>query len=397
MEKYRKIKPFNWLLFIGILLIGANLRAPITSIGVALPDIKTDLAMSNSAVSVITVVPLLAFSVISLFAARTSNKMGLEKTIFLALCLIFIGVLVRSITDISWLYIGTVLIGIGIGFGNVLAPAMIKAKFPLHIGIMTGYYTVVMNVFGGLSSYGTAPLVKAFNYNIAISVIGIITLITIIIWSFQLKGTQETATALPRKSVNVWKSPLAWQITILMGGQSLIFYSLINWLPAYLSHSGMTINEAGAYLSIMQIAIIPFTFITPIFATKMKSQFFLTFITGICFIVGVTIMLVVPHLAIISTILIGVAGGLAFGLVNTFFSLRTEHIQTSAKLSGMAQAVGYLVAAVGPLLFGILHDMTGKWTASLSILLITAIVITLFGSQAGRKRTIEQSSTIKTK
>jgi len=397
MEKYRKIKPFNWLLFIGILLIGANLRAPITSIGVALPDIKTDLAMSNSAVSVITVVPLLAFSVISLFAARTSNKMGLEKTIFLALCLIFIGVLVRSITDISWLYIGTVLIGIGIGFGNVLAPAMIKAKFPLHIGIMTGYYTVVMNVFGGLSSYGTAPLVKAFNYNIAISVIGIITLITIIIWSFQLKGTQETATALPRKSVNVWKSPLAWQITILMGGQSLIFYSLINWLPAYLSHSGMTINEAGAYLSIMQIAIIPFTFITPIFATKMKSQFFLTFITGICFIVGVTIMLVAPNLAIISTILIGVAGGLAFGLVNTFFSLRTEHIQTSAKLSGMAQAVGYLVAAVGPLLFGILHDMTGKWTASLSILLITAIVITLFGSQAGRKRTIEQSSTIKTK
>lgn len=397
MEKYRKIKPFNWLLFIGILLIGANLRAPITSIGVALPDIKTDLAMSNSAVSVITVVPLLAFSVISLFAARTSNKMGLEKTIFLALCLIFIGVLVRSITDISWLYIGTVLIGIGIGFGNVLAPAMIKAKFPLHIGIMTGYYTVVMNVFGGLSSYGTAPLVKAFNYNIAISVIGIITLVTIIIWSFQLKGTQETATALPRKSVNVWKSPLAWQITILMGGQSLIFYSLINWLPAYLSHSGMTINEAGAYLSIMQIAIIPFTFITPIFATKMKSQFFLTFITGICFIVGVTIMLVAPNLAIISTILIGVAGGLAFGLVNTFFSLRTEHIQTSAKLSGMAQAVGYLVAAVGPLLFGILHDMTGKWTASLSILLITAIVITLFGSQAGRKRTIEQSSTIKTK
>lgn len=397
MEKYRTTKPFNWLLFIGILLVGANLRAPITSIGVALPDIKTDLAMSNSAVSVITVVPLLAFSVISLFAARTSNKMGLEKTIFLALCLIFIGVLVRSITDISWLYIGTVLIGIGIGFGNVLAPAMIKAKFPLHIGIMTGYYTVVMNVFGGLSSYGTAPLVKAFNYNIAISVIGIITLITIIIWSFQLKGTQETATALPRKSVNVWKSPLAWQITILMGGQSLIFYSLINWLPAYLSHSGMTINEAGAYLSIMQIAIIPFTFITPIFATKMKSQFFLTFITGICFIVGVTIMLIAPNLAIISTILIGVAGGLAFGLVNTFFSLRTEHIQTSAKLSGMAQAVGYLVAAVGPLLFGILHDMTGKWTASLSILLITAIVITLFGSQAGRKRTIEQSSTIKTK
>ena len=85
-------------------------------------------------------------------------------------------------TEISWLYIGTVLIGIGIGFGNVLAPAVIKAKFPLHIGIMTGYYTVVMNVFGGLSSYGTAPLLKSFHYNVAISLIGIVTLVTIIIW-----------------------------------------------------------------------------------------------------------------------------------------------------------------------------------------------------------------------
>ena len=171
----------------------------------------------------------------------------------MALWLILIGVIVRSITGISWLYIGTILIGVGIGFGNVLAPAVIKAKFPLHIGVMTGYYTVVMNVFGGLSSYGTAPVVKAFNYNIAISAIGVITLITIIIWAFQLKHKEETTASLPKESVNVWKSPLSWQITILMGGQSLIFYSLINWLPAYLSQSGMSISEAGMYLSLIHI------------------------------------------------------------------------------------------------------------------------------------------------
>ncbi|MCY1038279.1 MFS transporter [Staphylococcus nepalensis] len=391
MENNRKVKPINWLLFIGILLVGANLRAPITSIGVALPDIKHDLDMSNSAVSVITVVPLIAFAIVSLFAAKTSNRFGLEKTIFVALWLILIGVIVRSVIGISWLYIGTVLIGIGIGFGNVLAPAVIKAKFPLHIGIMTGYYTVVMNVFGGLSSYGTAPLVKAFNYNIAISVIGVITLITIITWMFQLNTKQDTIASVPQESVNVWKSPLSWQITMLMGGQSLIFYSLINWLPAYLSQNGMSINEAGMYLSIMQIAIIPLTFITPIFATKMKSQFLLTFLTGVCFVIGVSIMLFKPEFALISTVLIGVASGIAFGLVNTFFSLRTEHSQTSAKLSGMAQSVGYIFAAVGPLLFGVLHDATGKWMASLSILLITSLLITLFGSQAGRNRTIEKT------
>jgi len=108
-------------------------------------------------------------------------------------------------------------------------------------------------------------------------------------------------------------------------------------------------------------------------------------------VVGVSIMLFSPQLALIATILVGVASGLAFGLVNTFFSLRTEHSQTSAKLSGMAQSVGYLFAAIGPLLFGILHDVTGQWIGSLSILLITALLITLFGSQAGRNRTIEKT------
>lgn len=391
MDKSRSLQPFNWLLFISVLLVGANLRAPITSVGVALPNIKEDLMLSNSAVSVITVVPLLSFAVISLIAAKTSYRFGLEQTIFGALCLIFIGVVVRSITGVSWLYIGTILIGIGVGFGNVLAPAVIKIKFPLRIGIMTGYYTVVMNVFGGLSSYTTAPLVKTFNYNIALGLIGIVTLITIVIWSVQLKGKEQLTKTYNESNINVWKSPLSWQITILMGGQSLIFYSLINWMPVYLSQSGLSVHEAGLYLSVMQIAIIPFTFITPIFATKMNSQFGLTCFTGILFVIGVAIMLFIPKYAIVSTILIGVAGGLAFGLVNTFFSLRTEEGQTAAKLSGMAQSIGYLFAALGPLLFGILHDMTGEWYASLAILLITAIGLTLFGSQAGRNRTIEQS------
>src|SRR5699024_8677442 len=98
-----------------------------------------------------------------------------------------------------------------------------------------------------------------------------------------------------------------------------------------------------------------------------------------------------PQLALIATILIGVASGLAFGLVNTFFSLRTEHSQTSAKLSGMAQSVGYLFAAIGPLLFGILHDVTGQWIGSLSILLNSAQLIRLFSIQEGRKRKIEKT------
>lgn len=391
MDHINRSKKQTLILFIGILLIGASLRAPITSVGIALPSIKETLNLSNTSVSLITIIPLLSFAVISLFAAKISHKFGLERTVFGALILIFIGIALRAITGVSWLYIGTVLIGVGIAFGNVLTPGIIKMNFPLRIGIMTGYYTVVMNIFGSASSYVTAPLVKHFNYNIAISLIGIVTFIGIIIWSFQLNKHETVNSSQTTTNINVWKSPLSWQITLLMGGQSMIFYSLINWLPEFLLSHGTPINEAGIYLSILQLAIIPLTFVTPIFAEKMKNQVLITFVTGLLFVLGILTLMLQPNWAFLGIILIGIASGLAFGLVNTFFGLRTENGLTAAKLSGMSQSVGYLFAAIGPLLFGILHDATNSWNTSFGILLVTSIIIMIIGSRAGRNITIEQT------
>lgn len=389
MDHINRNKKQSLILFIGILLIGASLRAPITSVGIALPSIKDTLNLSNTSVSLITIIPLLSFAVISLFAAKISHKFGLERTVFGALILICIGIALRAITGVSWLYVGTILIGVGIAFGNVLTPGIIKMNFPLRIGIMTGYYTVVMNIFGSVSSYVTAPLVKHFNYNIAISLIGIVTFIGIITWSFQLNKYDTVNSSQTTTNINVWKSPLSWQITLLMGGQSMIFYSLINWLPEFLLSHGTPINEAGIYLSILQLAIIPLTFVTPIFAEKMKNQVLITFVTGLLFVLG--ILMLQPNWAFLGIILIGVASGLAFGLVNTFFGLRTENGLTAAKLSGMSQSVGYLFAAIGPLLFGILHDATNSWNMSFGILLVTSIIIMIIGSRAGRNITIEQT------
>ncbi|WP_340297335.1 CynX/NimT family MFS transporter [Staphylococcus coagulans] len=381
----------NWLLFIGIMLIAANLRAPITSVGVVLPTIKDTLNLTNTEVSFISIIPLLAFAIISSLVAKVSHRFGMERSLFFAMALIFIGVVIRSVTNVSLLYIGTILIGVGIAFGNVLAPGMIKSKFPMRIGIMTAYYTVVMNIFGALSSYGAAPLLKSFNYNIALGLIGVVTMITLIVWTFQLRNDEQQVTVDTTDAVNVWKSPLAWQITLLMGGQSLIFYSLINWLPEFLLSYDIPVTYAGLYLSILQLAIIPLTFVTPLYATKLRSQVIPTAFTGVLFTIGILILMFSPHLALISLIIIGIALGIAFGLVNTFFSLRTESGLTAAKLAGMSQAVGYLFACIGPLFFGILHDVTGHWVFSLLILLLTAIAVMIIGARAGRNTTIEAS------
>ena len=122
------------------MLVAANLRAPITSVGVTLPSIKDTLHTTNSALSFMTVVPLIAFGIVSFFASKIGNAFGLERTIFVALLFIFIGIIIRSIVGLSWLYVGTIFIGVGIAFGNVLAPAIIKTRFPVYMGTMMGLY-----------------------------------------------------------------------------------------------------------------------------------------------------------------------------------------------------------------------------------------------------------------
>lgn len=379
----------NWLLFIGILLIAANLRAPITSVGVVLPTIQETLHLSHTEASIIAIIPLLAFAIISLFVARISHRYGMAHVLLAALLCILFGVSLRSITNSPSLYIGTLLIGVGIAFGNVLAPGVIKSKFPYHIGIMTAWYTVVMNIFGALSSYSAAPLLQHFNYNIALGAIGVVTLIAVIVWLPQLKhrDTQQQTTL--ANNVNVWKSPLSWRITLLMGGQSLIFYSLINWLPEFLLTYDIPVQRAGLYLSVLQLVIIPFTFVIPLYAVRLQSQVGLTAFAGALFTIGVLILMIFPQWAFASIIIIGVACGFAFGLVNTFFSLRAESGLTAAKLAGMSQAVGYLFACIGPLMFGLLHDLTHTWTWSLAILCVTAIAMMFIAAGAGRQTTIE--------
>lgn len=392
----KKFRGLKLLLLVAVLLLSANLRAPLTSVGVLLPAINDDLQLSAFATNIIAILPLLAFSFASLFAAPVSTKIGLNRTIVHALIVITVGIILRSLGSSTLLFTGILLIGIGIAFGNVLAPVFIKASFPLQVGIVTALYTVSMNIFGALSSAVSAPIAKATNYNISLAMIGIVTIITLIFWIIVLQKDKdvEAPQAITMTS-SIWRSPLAWQITLFMGGQSVIFYSLINFLPIILKEQHIPVEVTGGYLTVLQIAIIIFTFIIPMIAANMIHQVYLGCINGLLFIAGIAGMIYgdVKYM-LVYILFIGVALGISFGLVNLFFSLKTEYTHTAKQLSGMAQAIGYLFAALSVLIFGVIHDYTHDWSHSLYFLLADALLMLIVGMLAGRKHTIE-GNTIK--
>ncbi|HLS59614.1 MAG TPA: MFS transporter [Virgibacillus sp.] len=385
-------------LLIGIILIGSNLRAPLTSVGSLISFIREDLGITNTMAGLITTLPLLAFAFLSPFAPKIANRIGMERTIFYSLLVLTIGIVVRSLFGTSSLFIGTLLIGLAIAIGNVLLPGLIKMNYPLKIGFMTGIYGVFMNIFGGIASGISVPLASINNigWQGSLGFWGIFSFIALLVWIPQLrkpsqspKATSGTAKSVKGKSI--WKSPLAWYITVFMGLQSLMFYTLITWLPEILSSHGYSSSGGGWMLFLMQLALIPMTFIIPIVAEKMHDQVILSGITASCFIVGVLGLWIgfKPFLPI-AVILLGVAGGSAFSLSMMFFSLRTNSGQQAAEMSGMAQSFGYLLAACGPVLFGVLHDFVDGWRLPLGLLMVLAVVIFLSGIQAGKNRVIAE-------
>ena len=213
--------------------------------------------------------------------------------------------------------------------------------------------------------------------------------VAILIWVPQLRyhDTGNRTVSLKADGQTVWRSKIAWQVTFFMGIQSFLFYCTIAWLPEILRDWGMAPEKAGWLLSYIQIAQLPVVFGGPVIAARMKNQTPLIWITCIALVGGLSgVIFGKTALILPSAILIGIALGLAFSLAMIFLSLRTRDSAEASALSGMSQSVGYLFAAAGPVVFGLLHDVTNGWTYSLVFLLILAVALLLSGLGSAKAR-----------
>lgn len=380
---------------IGILLMSATLRAPITVLSPLIGDIRGETGIGNAMAGMLTTLPLLAFALFSLLAPKMARHIGTEWTLFTGLCLIIVGLVVRYFNPVWMLFVGTALVGVGIALGNVLLPSLIKREFQHHLGVMTGAYAVVMNGMAGLASGVSIPLSSGLGlgWRGALSVWVLPTFMVMLIWIPLLKKPKPSATANLRSKRSLWSSLLAWQVTFFMGLQSLFFYVTIAWMPDILHTKGFSEGASGWILSSMQFVSLPVTFIIPIIAARFHTQRGLVSISMLGLLAGVAgLMAGNQTVTIISVLLMGVSCGAAFSLATMFFMLRTRDAETSAELSGMAQSVGYLLAAAGPAVFGLLHDLTDSWMVPLWLLILSVVLMWGAGMGAGKKAYVSESN-----
>lgn len=383
------------LLLVGILIIALNLRPSLASLGPLINDIRLSTSLSNFMLGLLTTLPLIAFGVVSILAPIFTKKFGTGRVLLAAMALLTFGILVRSMAWLPALYIGTLLLGIAIAFGNVLLPTLTKQNFASNSGLITSLYSSTMAIGASLAAGLSVPLAIDFNlgWRASLRVWAVASALAFIVWFpqlWRLKKVKSNRNYIQAMK-NMMKQPLAWKVALFMGLQSYGFYVILAWLPDLLISRSFTSEAAGWMLSLSQATGILGSLSIPFIAGKMKNQR--------------AIVLVLISLEIISLLgllfpsfgaewlwvaIIGFVLGGTFGLALLFLVLRSSDTETATELSGMAQSIGYFIAATGPVLIGSLFDFTGSWSYPLVVLIIISVIKLFLGLEAGKNEVLQR-------
>ncbi|HHG8623781.1 TPA: CynX/NimT family MFS transporter [Raoultella ornithinolytica] len=379
------------LLIAGILFIASTLRVTFTGAAPLLDAIRADYGLSTAQTGMLTTLPLLAFGLVSPLAAGVGRRLGIERSLLVALVLICLGIGLRSLPSTALLFGGTAIIGCGIALGNVLLPGLIKRDFSQHVARMTGAYSITMGGAAALGSAMVVPLALAgFGWHGALLMLMVFPLLALLVW---LPKTRKTATAPLTGSGamhnrGIWRSALAWQVTLFLGINSLVYYVIIGWLPAILQSLGYSEAQAGSLHGLLQLATAAPGLAIPLILHRLKDQRAIAIIVALMCAISACGLWFWPGQAVVWTLIFGFGSGATMILGLTFIGLRANSAHQAAALSGMAQTIGYLLAACGPPLMGKIHDANGDWQIPLLAVALISVVMALFGALAGRDREI---------
>lgn len=377
------------LLFAAIVLISLNLRPPLTAVGPLVQEIRLDTGLSNSMIGFLTTLPILALGIFSVLTVLLTRRFGTSVTMAFALLLLTTGTFLRVIPFNPALFIGTGILGIGIALGNVLLPGIIKEKFTQSAGLLTGIYSAILALGASVASGISVPLSEGagLGWRMSLGVWGFLSLFTFFVWLPHMKKDQPVAQkkGFIESLRQLGKAPLAWNISIFMGFQSLTFYVLAAWLPEILIERGMAATRAGWLVAAMQAVGMIGSLVLPAWAANRKGQHFPVVVIIVLEITALGgVMTSSLDLMLFWVCILGFCTGATFGMALLFIVLRTRTIDTANSLSGMAQSIGYTIAATGPVIFGALYDFSANWQIPFIFLFLVSFTKLITGWQSGK-------------
>jgi MFS transporter, CP family, cyanate transporter len=388
------------LLAIGMVLLAANLRPAAAAVGPVLGRIKADTGLSATGAGVLTTLPVLCFGALAPLTAVLAKRLGERTTAAVALLVLLIGTLVRLVPGRGFLFFGTAVAGTAIAVGNVLLPVLVRGNFPERVGLLTGMYTTALIGSAALAAGVTVPVADAFGggWRPGLAIWAVPAALALVLWAPQLVR-RRPARADPGAPVtnvrSLLRDPVAWAVTLFFALQSAGFYATLAWLPSVFHSHGLSTSYAGFLLSLsLIVGLVPALTVPSLAARASHQRLFVLVFAALIAAGWLGVLLAPTTVPYVWVVMLGIGQNAMFPLALTLLVLRGGPVASTAALSTMVQTVGYLLAAAGPLVIGVVHDISGSWTPALIVLLALLVPQTIIGLEAARNRTVTPAARV---
>lgn len=383
-------------LVVVVVLIGANLRGPITGVPPLLGDIRADLGLTPAASALVTTLPLLAFALLSPLVAPLAQRLGLDRTLLLSIVLLAVAILTRPWLGAGVFLVGTALLGVAITIGNVLLPVVIRRDAPERIPTVMAASTASYGIGQGIAAFAAVPVALLVGWRWSISLPVVLTVVALIAWVLyakrqpaQVQEVAPRAASSTREWAQVFTLPEAWWVAVFFGIQAMLFYTATTWIPDQLvDTAGVSKVAAGNALSVFHLTGIAGSLLVPLLLKLTGNAKRLGVVLGLVWMVFFIALLALPGWWPVWMVLGGIVqgAGISLGLILT--AVRPISVGFGRYVSGMVQGVGYLIAALGPLLVGWLFQRAGSWVVSTVVLAALGAAMALVALRAGAEEKI---------
>ncbi|MBB5829489.1 CP family cyanate transporter-like MFS transporter [Micromonospora carbonacea subsp. aurantiaca] len=390
------------LVLAGMLLVALNLRAAVTSLGALLGEVRTGLGLSGAMAGLVTTLPTIAFAGLGALTPWLVRRYAPARVLVVAMTALAVGQVLRVVTDSALVFVATSALALaGIAVANILLPMLVKQHFPHRTGLVTGAYTMALTTGTTVAAASAVPVAHAFgSWRAGLGVWAGLAALAVLPWvplALRARAARRAATgalavAAPAR-VRPARTRLGWAMAVYFGAQSLSGYAIMGWLAQLFRDAGFRPETAGLLLAGVTALGVPVALLMPTLAGRLRTLRPLVFgLTAFSAASYLGLALAPRGGALLWVALLALGQG-AFPLILTTIGLRARTAEGTVALSAFAQSTGYVIAALGPLLVGVLYEATGGWTAPIGFLLAALAVQTGAGLVIARPRFVEDERT----
>lgn len=390
-----------WLLVLAVVLVGLTLRSPIVGIPPLLNTISADLEYSATTAALLTSLPLLAFALLSPVVPLLMRVMGVDFT--LVTCLVILGsaIVTRPWVGGAGLLVGTMLVGAAITMGNVVIPVLVRRDAGQHVPRVIAASTSAYGLGQALAAFTAVPLAVLVGWRWSITFPAMFVVLALVVCLIRIRtvlragdgqkssaGQHPNLARVPRDR-NVWLEGGAWWLALFFGMQSLLFYTGATWIPAQLTETGgLGEATAGTALSLFHVVGIAGTLLVPALLRHVSDARWVGVCVGLGWFIFFAGLQMAPGIWPLLMVWGGLVQGAGIGLGLTLIATRPGSSTYGRHLSGMVQGVGYAVAALGPVVVGVIRELTTTWWWSTAALLLCAALMMVAAWRTGEQHRV---------